>query len=145
MILIAQIQVLSRSAPPSDVSWAALISALSTTMIPVALPPSEDFASTVKFSATEKVPLRLNFSGSPPWCTNLGVTDNGLVIADLDGEIEEESVEGRVSVIIAESSDILNLSVSSGSTEITTDNIRQCIQLARVRAADLYLLLKENL
>ncbi|KAK9474577.1 uncharacterized protein V1510DRAFT_411404 [Dipodascopsis tothii] len=139
VILVAQIQVLSRSAPPAGIAWAALMAALRVTKIPVARPPTEDFVPVIKFSATESTPLALAFDGQLPWCAELGVATNGLVIADPEGEIEEVSVDGRVAVILTQAPDgpLYNVTLTARSATITQATIDRCIALARARAAEL--------
>ncbi|KAK9458117.1 hypothetical protein V1511DRAFT_454952 [Dipodascopsis uninucleata] len=144
LVLQAHIQLFS-SMRTGDVAWAALLSALANTKIPTVLPIDEDMATedfttriNYKFSTKDSIPLKLNYK-SLPWCSNFGVMEEtGLLLADLEGRVEEASVEGRVTLVIAaDDDDLRSLSLCSGKSTITRLHLEQCMELAKKRSAEL--------
>ncbi|KAK9316835.1 hypothetical protein V1522DRAFT_402651 [Lipomyces starkeyi] len=153
VVLQAQIQLLSQMYS-GDVAWAALLAALAVTRIPKAIPADDEETLTsdfgtepvVRFSRTETKKLELNYENLP-WCVNFGVMDDtGLVLADLEGRVEEVSVQGRITIVTsAGTSSIQNLSISAGKSIISKEHIRQCIAVAKHRAAELDSILKSQI
>ncbi|KAK9367745.1 hypothetical protein V1509DRAFT_625180 [Lipomyces kononenkoae] len=153
LVLQAQVQLLSQMYS-GDVAWAALLAALAVTRIPKAILADDeetltaDFATepVIRFSSSETKKLELN-SENLPWCINFGVMEGtGLVLADLEGRVEEVSVQGSITVITsAGNNSIQNLSISAGKSLISKDHIRQCIALAKQRAAELDSILQSQI
>ncbi|KAK9450440.1 uncharacterized protein V1518DRAFT_413851 [Limtongia smithiae] len=161
--LQAQIQVFAPTAPsqpPQDVVWACLISALASTMIPrLALAPEDDInfitAATAKFSHVGATKLQLQYDiENLPWCVNFGIAHpSGLVLADLDGRVEEVSVDGHIMIIACAPSandmqdepKLVAMELSTGLTDITRAQIQQCISLTQKRAYELSAILKTQL
>ncbi|KAK9459298.1 uncharacterized protein V1516DRAFT_679522 [Lipomyces oligophaga] len=156
LVLQAQIQLLS-PVESADVAWASLICALIDTKIPKAIVATEEQIMSpdyrpvdyIRFSRSEATPLVLNYSRSSlPWCVNFGVMTNpiSLVLADLEGKVEELTVEGKISLIVtASSDDIESISIESGKSEITSQQVKECIKLARSRANELDKTLQRHL
>ncbi|KAK9469428.1 hypothetical protein V1512DRAFT_231906 [Lipomyces arxii] len=153
LVLQAQIQLFSQTYS-LDVAWTALLSALAVTRLPKAIKDDKedvitaDFSTEprVLFSRTETVPLILNYTHLP-WYFNFGVMqDTGIVIADLEGRVEELSIQGRISLVLAaDSAEIQNLSISAGKSTVSKEQILKCVELARQRAAELDSILQTQL
>ncbi|KAK9323610.1 hypothetical protein V1517DRAFT_345169 [Lipomyces orientalis] len=153
LVLQAQIQLLSQMYS-GEVAWAALLASLAVTRIPKAIPADEEETVTadfgtdpdIRFSRQESNKLELNYENLP-WCVSFGVMeDTGLVLADLEGRVEDASVQGRITIVTSAGTNSLqNLCVSAGKSVISKDHIRQCISLAKQRAAELDSILKSEI
>ncbi|KAK9480870.1 hypothetical protein V1514DRAFT_288608 [Lipomyces japonicus] len=168
LTLQAQIQLLGSSQQGQqqdgyDVAWAALIAGLRATRLPRAVVADDEESRTadfgtepeIKFDRAQASRLVLNYADdSLPWCVNFGVwqrrrqdrgdddddddDDNELVLADLEGRVEQASVDGRISIITtANDKTIESISVAAGKTTITKRHVQKCIELARARAGEL--------
>ncbi|KAK7202745.1 hypothetical protein BZA70DRAFT_284851 [Myxozyma melibiosi] len=145
LVLQAQIQLLSPTCQ-ADVAWAALVSALRSTLLPTILPSDDtdinNNDSDPLFSSTQTTPLLLSpsYTSSLPWCINFGLARDNLILADIDGRVEDLSIDSRLTLILSATTDddsLISVSLSSGSNAFTKQIVKQCVDLARSRAAQL--------
>lgn len=69
-----------------------------------------------------------------------------IILADLEGAVEDVAVDGRVAVIVSADSDVLtSLSVAAGKSHVSKQDVSDCVKLARKRSAELDKILLQQL
>ncbi|KTW32058.1 uncharacterized protein T551_00740 [Pneumocystis jirovecii RU7] len=119
-----------------DVAWIALISALETTKLPLAI-WNEDTESVI--CKKEYKNLKLNqrlFSAS------FGIFDGKYILSDLNDD-EESLISETINIIIGNDKQLLSINKNGGIT-MTQEMIISCIKLAKERYDELYNLIDKS-
>lgn len=130
LCLMAQIVVLSRTGPSMDLVWASLRAALQDCRVPVF---AQDERTLEMVPTAESRPLVLPSQFATEHRT-FGVT-RGVVLADIDGAVEEECVPDRICIARNGSGNLASFSLVSPSGCCSADAIEHALALSRAKSA----------